>query len=92
MVPFTIRIVFSFYLNDLSSGCGLINCLLDRGGKRFHVDLFPRVLVKLRGRTESDTALSAAASTARVVFTLFVSLLGSGTALQRFILPNITNS
>jgi hypothetical protein len=37
------------------------------------------VLVKLRGRTESDTALSAAASTARVVFTIcFVAWLGDG--------------
>ena len=34
IIPFAVGVVFSFYLNDLSSRRLLINCLLNRGGKR----------------------------------------------------------
>ena len=34
IVPFAIRVVFPFRLNDLSAGRLLVDCLLDRGGER----------------------------------------------------------
>src|SRR5439155_26875062 len=40
--------------NDLSSGCLLIHCLLDRGGERFHVDLLSGLFPDLRGRAQSE--------------------------------------
>ena len=34
IIPFTVGVVFFFYLNDLSSRHFLLNCFLDRDGKR----------------------------------------------------------
>jgi len=54
IIPFAIRVVFPFYLNYLSSGYLLINCLLDRRGERLHVDLFSGLFGALRGRAQSE--------------------------------------
>ena len=48
IIPSAIRVIFPFDLNDLSPGCLLINCLLDRGGKGFYVDLFSGLFRGLR--------------------------------------------
>src|SRR5439155_3262012 len=53
IVPLAIRVVFPFYLNDLSPGCLFVDCLLDRDGDRLYLDHLSRLLSQLRGRAES---------------------------------------
>jgi hypothetical protein len=54
IIPFAIRVVLPFYLNDLSSGRLLGNCLLDRGRRQNE-----RKRVGLRGRSEREVSEKA---------------------------------
>jgi hypothetical protein len=54
VIPSAIRIVFPFDLNDLTSGCVLINCLLNRSREGLHVYLFSGLFRALRGRAQSE--------------------------------------
>src|SRR5262249_19684383 len=40
VVPFAVRIIFSYYPNDFSASRFLLDRLLDRGGKRAQLDRF----------------------------------------------------
>ena len=50
VIPLPIRVVFPDYPNDVSACCLLINCLLDRCGEGFQVNLFSGMFSGLSGR------------------------------------------
>jgi len=54
VIPLPIRVVFPDYPNDVSACCLLINCLLDRRGERFQVNLFSGMFSGLSGCAESE--------------------------------------
>ena len=54
VIPLPIRVVFPDYPNDVSACCLLINCLLNRCGERFQINLFSGMFSGLGGRAESE--------------------------------------
>ena len=91
VVPLAIGVVFPFYPNDLTSSRLLVNCLLDGGGERLHLDHFPGLLSYLRGRATSETGADHRCKQSAFCFhtCLFVASLSGGRP-QKFVLPNIT--
>jgi len=82
IVPFAIRVVFPFRLNDLSAGRLLVDCLLDRGGDCSSI-FSPGCSLSCAAALKARPTPIAAANNPLVVFTLIFSFLGFQTVVVK---------